>query len=455
MVEILALRAGFARFMALLLWGHVPVIAVVAWGMGQSAGLPVLFAAALALAYQVSWMTAGTGPVTRYISGVALMGEPALLVFLLRGNPWQIDMHMYFFASLALLIAWCDWRAVALASVAIMLHHLALDLVLPMAVFPNGADITRVAFHAAVVVLEGSVLVWISNRLVESFTRVEQMSAEIRCHNETLEETVAERTKEAQAASVAKSLFLANMSHEIRTPMNAILGFSHLALRTDLTPKQRDYLVKIKTATTSLLNLVNDILDFSKIEAGKLVLEQTTFQLRNTLDSVRSLLATRALEKNVDLDWAFSSDTPDMLIGDPLRLSQVVTNLISNAIKFTDAGKVQFSVRPLQMEQDEVVLEFSVVDTGIGMTPEQVGRLFAAFSQADTSMTRRFGGTGLGLSISRQIVDMMGGTISVQSTPGQWQRLHLHGTLYGRADQRPARDTSARTPAPCARSRGR
>ncbi|MCB8875839.1 response regulator [Acidisoma silvae] len=418
MVEILALRSRFGQLMALLLWGHVPLIVIVSWGLGQSVLVPTLFAVILAATYHVSWKINGIGPATRYISAVALVGEPALLVYLLRGNPWQIDMHMYFFACLALLIAWCDWRAILLASVAIGLHHLALDLLLPAAVFPNGGDIARVVFHAAVVLLEGSVLMWISNRLVESFTRVEQMSAEIQRHNETLEETVAERTKDAQAASVAKSLFLANMSHEIRTPMNAILGFSHLALRTEMTPKQRDYLVKIKSATTSLLDLINDILDFSKIEAGKLVLERTSFQLRHSLDSVRQMLALRAVEKNVALEFNISADTPDTVVGDPLRLNQIVTNLVSNAIKFTDAGHVQFSARVIRKQGDDLLMEFSVRDSGIGMTPSQVDQLFKAFTQADTSMTRRFGGTGLGLSISRQLVELMGGTLTVQSEQG-------------------------------------
>ncbi|WP_227308547.1 response regulator [Acidisoma cellulosilyticum] len=404
--------------MALMLWGHVPIIVIVSWGLGEPILLPTLFAVVLAGAYHLSWKMSGIGPATRYISAVALVGEPALLVYLLRGNPWQIDMHMYFFACLALLIAWCDWRAILLASVAIMLHHLALDLLLPFAVFPNGGGIARVVFHAVIVLLEGSVLMWVSNRLVESFARVEQMSAEIQRHNETLEETVAERTKDAQAASIAKSLFLANMSHEIRTPMNAILGFSHLALRTEMTPKQRDYLVKIKSATTSLLDLINDILDFSKIEAGKLVLERTSFQLRHSLDSVRQMLALRAVEKNIELEFNISADTPDTVIGDPLRLNQVVTNLVSNAIKFTDAGHVQFSVRVIRQEGDDLLLEFSVRDSGIGMTPAQVNQLFTAFTQADTSMTRRFGGTGLGLSISRQLVELMGGTLTVQSQQG-------------------------------------
>ena len=172
---------------------------------------------------------------------------------------------------MALLIAWCDWRVIALASVAILLHHLALDLLLPLAVFPNGADIDRVVFHATVVALEGAVLIWLSNKLLVGFLRAERLGAEIQRNNETLEQTVAERTQEAQAASIAKSSFLANMSHEIRTPMNAILGFSHLALRTDLTTKQRDYVLKIKTASTSLLSLINDILDFSKLRLGSWV----------------------------------------------------------------------------------------------------------------------------------------------------------------------------------------
>lgn len=419
MAEILALRRQFAKLMAWLLWAHVPVIAVVCLHLDRPLAAPTIFAALLALAYQISLAVHGTGPSTRYISAVALMAEPALLVYLLMLNPWQIDMHMYFFACLALLIAWCDWRAIALASVAIGLHHLSLDLLLPYAVFPNGGDLSRVVFHVVIVVMEGTILIWITNRLVESFVRVEQMRDEIQRHNDQLEEIVAERTREAEAASMAKSLFLANMSHEIRTPMNAILGFSHLTLRTDLTAKQRDYVVKIQSASTNLLNLVNDILDFSKIEAGKLVLETAPFRLRAALESVRSLLALRALEKGIDLQFTVSDNMPDDLLGDQLRLGQIITNLVSNAIKFTDQGAVHLTLRPRRIEAHAVDIECAVQDSGIGMSEAQMQRLFNAFTQADTSTTRRFGGSGLGLSIARQLVELMGGRITVESRLGE------------------------------------
>ncbi|MBF0481022.1 MAG: response regulator [Desulfovibrionaceae bacterium] len=233
------------------------------------------------------------------------------------------------------------------------------------------------------------------------------------------EESLRRAMELTEAATRSKSEFLANLSHEIRTPMNAIVGLSHLMLKTETTPKQRDYLGKIRDAVHTLLGLINDVLDLSKIESGKIELESAAFHLHRVLESVASVIAVKAAEKGLDLLYRTAPDTPATLLGDSLRLGQVLTNLIGNAIKFTERGEVVVSIDVASREGDRTVLGFSVRDTGIGLTPEQQGKIFSPFTQADASTTRRYGGTGLGLSISKQLVTLMGGEISLKSKPGK------------------------------------
>jgi two-component system sensor histidine kinase/response regulator len=236
---------------------------------------------------------------------------------------------------------------------------------------------------------------------------------------QALGEEMRNARKLAEEASRMKSDFLANMSHEIRTPMNAIIGMAHLALNTELTPRQRDYLRKIRLSGQHLLGIINDILDISKIEAGKLLVEKTDFDLETTLTGVINLIADKAAEKDLEIVLDVAADVPINVIGDSLRLGQVLINYANNAVKFTERGEIDLIVRVREKDDDCVKLWFGVRDTGIGLTPEQIATLFSAFTQADASTTRKYGGTGLGLAISRQLAELMGGEVGVDSVPGQ------------------------------------
>lgn len=257
----------------------------------------------------------------------------------------------------------------------------------------------------------------------------------------------------AEITAQSKNEFLANISHEIRTPMNAIIGYTHLALKNKLTPKLRNYLNTIARSSENLLHLINDVLDFSKIEADRLELESVEFKLDEIIRHTSEIVSHKAEEKNIQFLVSVNPAAPNALVGDPYRLSQILLNLANNAIKFTSSGQVLITVEPVETDLSDCLLMFSFKDTGIGMTPEHISKLFKPFSQADSSVTRRFGGTGLGLAICKHLVEMMGGRILVESQPGKgslfyftihFQRPQLLFKRYIAAGKSPCPETEAR-----------
>ncbi len=392
---------------------HLHVWAAVLVG-GIIASAPVLLA----------WLAPGRA-ITRHVVAVAQVAFSSLLIHLTGG---RIETHFHVFGSLAFLAFYRDWRVLLTATTVVALDHWARGLWWPQSVFGTATGSPwRWIEHAGWVVFEDVVLLLAMSRGLREARGVAKGRADAEQRTALVEGLVKTRTEEleaaraeAVAANQSKSAFLANMSHEIRTPMTAVLGFADLIEDDALSPeRRREHVRTIRRNGEHLLGIINDILDLSKIEAERLVLESVPCSVQGLVAEVAALMRVRGAGKGVTVDVEYAYPLPSMIRTDPLRLRQVLVNLVGNAIKFTEAGGVRIVVRSRGVADEQPHVDIEVIDTGIGMSEQEIERIFTPFAQADASTTRRFGGTGLGLAISKRIAELMGGSVTVRSVPGE------------------------------------